>query len=277
MPLKVLSEPAKKEAQEQVDSDLKWLLSENGVSVEAQLVLFHFGLKKLRLFAGLADDKTDLRNMLKDQFGVDPDTSIQERLVVATVVVAWQAAQNYIVEDDKKKAEARASKIPKALTPVEHQAMRKAFEAQWGSLQKWEVPSKSYLGLKQEDIEDDEPKAEKLTEVFSKDDSEDLHLTADVDIASGGLIKIKKGAQHGVMPQDPEELRVKLRIMGNAWLFLKTKHTNRAWLKDLDKDVWVSYADHLLGKKVYGLRDSKGEPPSWHCLLYTSPSPRDRG
>ena len=77
MPLKVLTEPEKKEAQEQVDSDLKWLLSENGVSVEAQLVLFHFGLKKLRLFAGLADDKTDLRNMLKDQFGVDPDTSIQ--------------------------------------------------------------------------------------------------------------------------------------------------------------------------------------------------------
>ena len=53
------------------------------------------------------------------------------------------------------------------------------------------MPAKSYLGSKSEDIDDDEPKAEKLLEVHSKEDGEESLLSTDVDWKAGGVIKVK--------------------------------------------------------------------------------------
>ena len=200
MPLSVLTPVEEIAAKKDVESDLKWLLSDNGVDDDVQTVLYHFGFKKMKLFAGAAGDQSDLRDMIKDQIGLDPATSLFERIKGAAILVAWKAAQIYVEREDTKRAEARASKIPKEINAVEHIAMRKAYEATHGTLQKNEVPSKAYLGLKLEDIEDDEPKAEKLTEVMSKDDGEEQYLSADVDLADGGIIKIKKGSQNGHLP-----------------------------------------------------------------------------
>jgi hypothetical protein len=267
MPLVNLTAPEKLAANEGVESDLKWLLGSHDVDEDTQTALYHFKVKKMKMFAGMATDERDLRDVLKDQLNLDPATDFDDRLKVALIVIAWRAANTYVKKEEERTAEARSSHLPKEITTVDHKMMRTAFEALHGKLQKWEVPSKSYLGLKMEDIEDDEPKAEKLTEVHSKEDGEEQYLKADLDFAGGGTIKIKKGAQHGVMPTNGEELRQKLRVMCNMWLFLRTKHTNRKWLRDLTKDDFVAYSDYLLGKKVAALKDAKGNSPSFMLIL----------
>eukprot|EP00972_Heterocapsa_arctica_P001591 228450-Heterocapsa_arctica.AAC.1 len=58
--------------------------------------------------------------------------------------------------------------------------MRQAFEARYGRLENHEVPAQHYLGSKIEDIEENEPKAEALKEVASKDDGEEDFLMSEV-------------------------------------------------------------------------------------------------
>ena len=56
MPLIVLGEAEKQAAVKGVDSDLRWLLSDNDVDDDIQVVLHHFGIKKMKTFAGIGDD-----------------------------------------------------------------------------------------------------------------------------------------------------------------------------------------------------------------------------
>eukprot|EP00973_Karenia_brevis_P061441 8542232-Karenia_brevis.AAC.1 len=46
--------------------------------------------------------------------------------------------------------------------------MKIAFEKLYGRLQGDETPSRAYLGLKTTDVEEDEPKAERLSEQYQK-------------------------------------------------------------------------------------------------------------
>ena len=138
MPLIVLNEDQKKAAVQNVDSDLKWILADNGVANDTQEVLFHLNVKKMKVFAGVAPDEGDLRTLLKDEVGLDPTTSMAERTQVAMVVIAWKAAQTYVKKEDERSAEARTSDIPKQVSMIDLKAMRTAFEAAHGKLQKLE-------------------------------------------------------------------------------------------------------------------------------------------
>jgi hypothetical protein len=168
------------------------------------------------------------------------------------------------------RAEARTSHIPRPVTSNEHAAMLKAYEVRYGRLESGETPGKHYLGVKAEEIEDNEPKAESLKEVSSKDDGEDDFLLSEV--GKDGNLKVRKGVRDGKMPADPEELRSKLKLVANCWLFLRTKHSNREWLADLDDKVFIRYADHLLGKFVNGatvtsLDGGSAVRPPWALVL----------
>jgi hypothetical protein len=131
------------------------------------------------------------------------------------------------------------------------------------------VPSKSYLGLKQEEIDENEPRAETLKNVTSREDQESTYLTADV--SPEGLVKIKKGIRDGKLPTNSEELRAKHKLVGHCWLFLKLKHTNRVWLSDLDERSFVHLSDYLLGKHVNGVSiactSGKTHHPPWSLIL----------
>ena len=54
------------------------------------------------------------------------------------------------------------------------------------------------------------------------------------------------------MPKTPEQLRAKLRLMGNMWCFLFLRY-RKAWLADVTPEVFPRYADFLLGEKVYAM------------------------
>ena len=131
---------------------------------------------------------------------------------------------------------------------------------------------KDKIDHKLEQLQENDPQVEKLKEVASKEDGEDDYLMADVDLGSGAL-KVKAGkAKQVPPPKNPEELRQRLKMIGNAWLLAKTRHPNRAWLADLTTHTYVKFADHLLGRRVAQLaaKDKDGEKiltPSWTLIL----------
>ena len=250
-------------------SDLKWLMADNEVDTAVQEVIFHNRFNRTALFKGLGESRMEVKDMLKDHMGLDASEGLAARAQVATVLASWEACKDMISRETTARAEARASRIVRPVGIVEHQAMRQAYEAQYGKLTNSQVPSKHYLGLKGEDVEEDDPKAEDLAEVGSKNDQEVDVLGAALD--ETGRLVVKKVIKNGRQPEDPEEFRAKLQIMQNCWLFLKTKHSNRSWLADMDDRVFGQFADHVLGGDIYGIKasGSGGDTvgPSWKMVL----------
>ena len=265
MPLAVLTAEEKKAASKAGASDLKWLLAENNVGIDIQEVLFHFGFTSIRMFMGLGDTRAEVKETMKDQFGVAVGDGLAQRQQVAAVQAAWDAASAFVAREATAKADARAGRYARPIAMTDQQAMQDAFEKEFGEMPWSMVPSKTYLGLKSEDVEDNEIRVEELAAVSSKDDAEDDLLHSGLD--DQGRVVVRKGAKNGKPPKNSEELRSKMDLMSNCWLFLKTKHSNRPWLADLDDKVFTKYVNYLLGKEVWGLRNKKGVGPSWNMIL----------
>jgi hypothetical protein len=249
------------------DSDLKWVLAENEVTDELQAVLLHNRFKSLKLFVGLGEDRGEVRESLK-AVGLNVADGLAQRQQVATVLSAWTAAKEYISKESTAKAESRANHLPRPIGPTEYQAMKAAVEAQYGRIKPQEAPSRSYVGTKAENVDDNEITAEELTEVTSRVDTEVDMLTA--TLGEGGALVVKKGTKQGRNPTTTEELRTKLAIMNNVWLFLRTKHSNRPWLVDFDDRVFRNVADHILGDTIYGLKAHGSDveiSPTWTMVL----------
>jgi hypothetical protein len=270
MPLLVMTEEETAEALGGADSDLKWLLSDGEVPVDIQAALYHRKFNKLRVFLGLGENRAEVRAAILADIGLSPTDGHLARQQVALVLAAWDAAKEYVTKENSVRAEARASNLPRPMSATEHAAMRQAFEARYGRLENNEVPARHYLGTKIEDIEENEPKAEALKEVASKDDGEEDFLMSEV--GKDGHVRVRKGARDGKAPSNSEELRARLRLVGHCWLFLRTKHANRSWLMDITEKTYSVLADHLLGKYVAGavIQSSSGDSvrhPPWSLVL----------
>jgi hypothetical protein len=218
---------------------------------------------------GLGESRQEVRQALKESFGLDVAADLKTRQRVAMVLAAWDSAKDYAAKETAVRVEAHTSRLPRPVSAVEHLAMRESYETRHMKLRDSEVPSKYFLGKKTEDVEENDPKVERLQEVTSKEDGEEEYLTTDVD--DRGNIKVRRGGREGKVPASPEELRAKHKLIGNAWLFLKGKHGNRAWLADLDPGDYARLSDHILGKHCYGLRvqcpDGSTLGPRWQLIL----------
>ena len=49
------------------------------------------------------------------------------------------------------------------------------------------------------------------------------------------------------------------KLLGHVWLFVKTKHANRAWLIELAKKTFVKLKEFILSLKVAGVEAKKGD------------------
>ena len=102
-------------------------------------------------------------------------------------------------------------------------------------------PSKHYLEKKLECVEKNEPRAEPLSDVLTvKEDEGEVLRT--VWTASGSLKAIKVGNTIP-LPSNPEELRRRVVVMGNAWIFVSVAHSNRAYLKGITPQIFQEYLD----------------------------------
>ena len=99
------------------------------------------------------------------------------------------------------------------------------------------------------------PRAEPLSEVLTVSEGEGEVLRT-VWGARGSLKAITVGNTIP-LPSSPEELRKRIVVMGNAWIFVSVAHSNRAYLKGLPPSppprIFQEYLEYLLGETVMGL------------------------
>jgi hypothetical protein len=214
------------------------------------------GYKNLRKFVSWADDRASLRAAIRDDLGVDVTAAgpagTAARVSAAAVICAWEYAKDSVEKENALRAESKVLQQHRPASTQERLAMRRAYEDEHGKLPSNEVPSSDYLASKMEECETEEPSASPLDEVSSIEESETQNLQASLDVT--GRVRISKQKTKGKMPATSEELRLKLKLEANTWVFLSKKFTSKQWLQKVNPATWSRYADYLLGEKVANLK-----------------------
>ena len=266
----VLSADEKKAALESASSELKYLLSKEGISMEAQERLYHVGAVTLAKFSVFFIDEADLRTVAKEELGIDPTASLAQRSELAGLIVAFGQAKTRTTEVAKHHGELEARSQTKPLVGTEYLAMRAAYEKTYQKLEDQECPSRIHLERRIAELESGDMRAETLRTVLNREqDGEETFVPA---WDSAGEMKLKKSVSEIEDPSNPEELRRRLNVMVNAMVFLSLQHTNRHELKDVKPDLSGQYASYLLGDHVWSFiaKDEQGctvATPNWPLVI----------
>ena len=111
---------------------------------------------------------------------------------------------------------------PRLVQVTEHATMKAAVEVFNGRLTDKELPSKSLVAQKLEQVEDNAPYAEDMRDVTSVEDAESEAYNAVID-PSAAVLRIKPGRAAATPPGTPEELRLRHRRIGRAWEMVRAK------------------------------------------------------
>lgn len=255
-----------------MDADLHYLLEDAGVILQPQYAIAQL-YRTIKHFSAFGDTRKEIRDACKDDFGLDPTTDAATRAQVAAVITAWEAAKEFVAQENKVKAESRALGVSKPLANTDRAAMRRAMETAHGKKPDHELPSPEYLAHKMEEIELNELQASPLDEVTSMEDSVNTSLQSTLD--TDGRIRVVKTKSKGSLPQNSEQLRVKYRVESNAWLMLSAKFKQKSWLSGFSPKVFEDFTDFILGPKVFNLQVPRSDgsdtlaplQPAWTIIL----------
>ena len=218
----------------------------------------------MRLFSGIDETRAEVRLALNAEIGLEHTAGNAERRSTALVLSAWETSRTQQKSSDETRAEARAAMVPRPVPVNEHAMLREALESQIGRLRDYEVPAKSFIAAKLDDIETNLPKLEDLRDVASLEDGEADLLQGSLDAAT---FKMKAARNTVTMPKTAEELRLRHRRIGLAWEMARTKHRNRVWLQGGLVEAYCHLSDHVLGKHVHGLQLPHEQKPRWELVL----------
>jgi hypothetical protein len=251
-------------------SDFKFLLDRENVETAIQSQFFAAGILTVKLFSTIADDKAELRQIMKDSFGLDSTANITARIKVCKVIVAWTSARARAAKSADAEGEAEAKNIPKDLSTGDYHSMRACFEGRFWELSDRELPGRTYIEKKLDEIEKGDVRPEMLSEVVSREEDEPDSMK--VNFGLGGELKAVKVSSKVPLPSDTESLRHRIILLGTAWQFISFHQTNRSSLVGLSPQLFQQYLAYLLGEHVLGLllRDGRGldiQTPAWHLLV----------
>lgn len=249
-----------------VESELKFHMDEAKVPGDVQLLAYKCGYDSMRIFAGLDDTKEAVRKALAAELPLDYTASPEKRRNMALLLSVWDTCRLQLAVQEKHKSEAKLGTHTRLIQTTEHASLRAAVEALHGELCDKEVPSKSLIAQKLEQVEDNCPEAEDLREVTSVADAATEAYSAVIDPSSNTL-RFKPGKTMTTPPSTPEELRLRHRRLGLAWEMARSRHSSRAWLPERCVDAFRKLSDHVLGPKVAGLRAPDGRLPPWNNVL----------
>lgn len=270
MPPVVLTPAEKDAALKRCGADLAFLFGKFDVSEDTQAIFAHVGVVTVQKFATIAKDVEDLTTMLKDHVGIDAAASLEQRVEVGAVVCAWNNASVRTQKNAEMEAELDTKEFVKTVPNSEWQAMRAALDRIVGKQDDKTTPAKEYVEKRLQEVENNDYRAEKLTEVVSRDEVEPDNLLPQWD--SKGQLTVKRGATTVPEPGNPEALRRRLTIMQHAYQMVALRHTNRPELQGDYQKAFSDYKDYILGEYVYGLnsRDEEGRTissPAWSLVL----------
>ena len=270
LPPVVLTPAEKAAALERCGADLAFLFGKYEVDTDVQAVFAHVGVTTVQKFATIAKDVDDLTGMLKGHMGLDASVSLEQRVQVGSVVCAWSNASVRSQKNAELEAELDTKEFVKTVPSSEWQAMRAALDRVAGKQDDKLTPAKEYVEKRLQEVENNDYRAESLTEVVSRDEVEPDSLLPQWD--SKGHLTVKRGASAVPEPSNPEGLRRRLSIMQHAYQMVALRHTNRPELQGDYVKAFADYKDYVLGEYVYGLnsRDEEGRTissPPWSLAL----------
>jgi hypothetical protein len=258
--------------EEHVSADLQYLWNDAGVDAALAYDLAqHY--KSVRRFASMADDRTDLKKALKDDFALDAGAGATERAKVAAVICAFESARDFMEPEVKLRAEQKVLGAPRSVSAADKTIMRKAVETTFGLIPEKECPSPEYLALKLEEMEDGEFVASPLDLITSRAETTGLDIETSLD--ASGLMRVVRKKSRGKMPVDTEEYRTKLRVESNAWLMVQSKMKSKPFLQGLTPQSFGKFTDFVLGDRVATLKvpcpmtgTMQPVAPPWHIVLH---------
>ena len=251
------NEAALKLELKKLDASLRCVLDHCGVIDNDQAHLAHIGITSLRRAGALYGDtaataKAEAAILGWNAAALTGDQRLEMTVRIADLVSAFKEATIHADRESKERANAITSEVPQPIRVAHHQELKLAIEEKHGKLDKNEVPSRWFQAQKSEQVAENTPSVEQLTDVTSKEDGEEAGFLPELN--SDGKLTIKKGPMKKVpLPRDPEELRNKHRLICNAWLMADAMHHSRTWLQGLTPRVYEKYTDYLVGGRVHKL------------------------
>lgn len=266
----VLDAVQTQEAMEAGSSELKYLFAKERVSEGIQAIFYHSGVTTIARLSAFFKDDDDLRKVVLDSMGLDPNTSLAERTEVAGIICAFRSASTRTEEFAKHTGEMEAKKLQKPLLGSEYLGMRNAYDITFGKIEDYEAPARVYLEKRIADLESGDLRAESLQTVLCREQDGEETLVPQWD--SSGTIKLKRSMAEIADPSNPEELRSRLTVMMNGLIMISLQHTNRKELGGFTPTFVHTYASYLLGEHCWLLvaRDGNGQTiaaPQWGLVI----------
>ena len=148
--------------------------------------------------------------------------------------------------------------------------MKEAWETRFWALEDNETPACSYLEKRADELEQGGFRAETLRTIIRRDEEDPDNMVPVWDFL--GNVKLRKAVGTTAEPNNPEQLRKRLALMGVGLMMLGMRHTNRAELQGMTPQLFQSYLNYLLGNYVWMLlaKDPLGRTascPSWLQIL----------
>ncbi len=250
--LLVAMDASQQQAIETLDSELRFILEDKGLTPELLAKVAAAHVTKVSVFANIESQEDKFREWVREDLGIEARGV--GRVATAQLVDAWETARRRGRAQADADAEAKTQGRPRELLLGQQLELRNTFEKQIGKeIQDKHYPAYAIINAKLTEIEEGELKAEPLDELVSHDREDASTGDLNVDFKSG-KITLKKTPMKGYIPRSPEELRELYRLMSNFWLVLRCKLPGRRMFDDLNKETFSDLLDHLLGEDIYGLK-----------------------
>ena len=131
MPYAVLTPEEANVTLRAMEPDLAFVLEDNGVSELGRASLGRV-VKTLAQFKNLADDRTQWRTLMREEFKIDDSDGLAGKAEISAVISAWEAAEAWKATKDKADADDRLMGRARTLKPNDFTKTRLSFEALYG-------------------------------------------------------------------------------------------------------------------------------------------------
>jgi len=273
MPLNVYDAAATAGHLSRLEPDLSYLFDELEIPEQVQANLSEREIRKLGVFAKVEPTEDAFRAWLRADLGLNPAASVGERVTVAKLSEAWEAARQRTATTRKMEAEARVSGQNREMLKGVHLGLRRACARTHGAVDDRRCPGRAYLESRLEQLDDGELEAEPLTKVTTVALEQESVATsggAGVDVRKDGVLHVVKGKRSAPMPTGPEQYRAAMKVMGMHWEMVHLKGAGRAILRDYTPQVFEKHVDYVLGDDCYLIGEANPTMacgPTWDLLM----------
>ena len=232
-----------------LEPELQSLLDARKGGPDVQALLHDAGVDSQSMLAAIAITRDELKNFAKDSLNLDAGVRPGDVVKFASLFLAWQSATNRVKVQDELNSELAAQKQPKSIPPVEMSALKVQFERHYYKLKDAEVPAKASFEDLCEQLDAGELRPMSLRHFGSKADDEEVEAGT-LQLGKSGQVKIRRSRIETAAPSNLEELRAKITLMANHFIFARLRYSNKGMLADLNPFTFLDYVGYLTGNHV---------------------------